>query len=185
MVAKLHAACAGRFFGVAADELFGEVLSLDDVVRPSEVARASSAIFRARSDAERIAILERFFHAIARPWRPDPTVLRAVRAIDAASGAVRVTALARGAALNQDTQEKRFRRDVGTSPKQLACIVRIRRAVESWRQGRSLTRISAEAGYCDQSHFIRQFRQVTNLTPHEFFASAEHCPASLDERVYS
>jgi AraC-like DNA-binding protein len=180
VVAKLHAACAGRFFGVGADELFGEVLSLDEVVRPSEVARTSSAMLRARGDAERIAIFERFFHAIARPWQPDPAVLRTIRAIDAASGAVRVSELARGAAISQDTLEKRFRREVGTTPKQLAGIVRIRRAVESWRQGRSLTRVSADAGYCDQSHFIRQFRQVMDLTPHGFFESGEYCPASLD-----
>jgi AraC-like DNA-binding protein len=180
VVAKLRAACAGRFFGVAFDELLGAVLPLDEVVRRREVVRASSAILRASDDAERIAIFERFFHAIARPWRPDPAVLGTVRAIDAASGAVRVSALARGAAISQDTLEKRFRRAVGTTPKQFASIVRLRRAVESWRPGRSLTQVSVDAGYCDQSHFIRQFRQVTGLRPRGFFASAEYCPASLD-----
>jgi AraC-like DNA-binding protein len=188
VVAKLRAACAGRFLGVPPNELFGEVLALDQVVRPAEVARTSSAIQRANDDAERIAALERFLHAITRPWRPDSAVLKTIRAIDAASGTVRVSALARDAAVSQDTLEKRFRRVVGTTPKQFASIVRLRRAVEACKPGRSFTEVSADAGYCDQSHFIRQFRQVTGLTPQGFFGSSEYCSASLDtmpQRKYS
>jgi AraC-like DNA-binding protein len=35
--------------------------------------------------------------------------------------------------------------------------------------------LSAEAGYFDQSHFIREFRSVIGAAPHQFFAARDHC----------
>lgn len=77
--------------------------------------------------------------------------------------------------LSQDALEKRFRRVVGATPKQYASVVRLRRAVEAFGTGRSLTQISLDAGYCDQSHFIRHFRQVTGEAFRGFLATAEYC----------
>jgi AraC-like DNA-binding protein len=74
-----------------------------------------------------------------------------------------------------DSLEKRFRQAVGASPKQLATITRLRHAVESYRPGESLTRLSLDAGYFDQSHFIREFRAFTGTPPRRFFATNEHC----------
>jgi transcriptional regulator GlxA family with amidase domain len=175
ILARLSTAHSGRFFGESVHELFGETLSLDQVARPHEVARAASRIMGAQDDAERVAIFEEFFLAISRPWRSDPLVLRALHAIDETSGSVRISALARVAALSQDALEKRFRRSVGATPKQYASIVRLRRAVQACEAGRSLTQVALDAGYCDQSHFIRHFRQVTGEAPRGFLGSAEYC----------
>jgi transcriptional regulator GlxA family with amidase domain len=175
IVARLRAAHSGRFIGESVHELFGETLSLDQVARPCDVARASSRIREAQNDAERIAIFEELLLAISRPWRSDPLVLRVLHAIDKTAGSVRISALARVAALSQDALEKRFRRSVGATPKQYASIVRLRRAIAAHEPGRSLTQVSLDAGYCDQSHFIRHFRQVTGEAPRGFLASAEYC----------
>ncbi len=175
IVARLRAAGSGSLFGEPVHELFGETLSLDEVARPSEVARASSRLMTAGGDAERIAIFEDLFLSLARPRESDPVVVRALRAIDETSGSVRISALARLTALSQDALEKRFRRAVGATPKQYASIVRLRRAVDAYRTGRSLTQVSVEGGYCDQSHFIRHFRQVTGQAPRGFLSLAEYC----------
>jgi DNA-directed RNA polymerase specialized sigma24 family protein len=50
---------------------------------------------------------------------------------------------------------------VGASSKQLATILRLRRAIQASRQGESLTRLSIDAGYFDQPHFVREFRSYT------------------------
>jgi methylphosphotriester-DNA--protein-cysteine methyltransferase len=175
VIAKIRAACAGVFFGASLHELFGQTQPLEEVAHRRAVVRASYSVLRASNDAQRIAAVEQFFLAILRRWRPDPIVLRALRTIDTASGPVRISALAREAALSQDALEKRFRRSVGTTPKQYASIVRLRRAVESYGPGLSLAQLSLAAGYCDQSHFNRQFRQVTGAAPREFLQAAEYC----------
>lgn len=175
IVARLHAAHAGRFLGESVHELFGQTLSLDEVARPRDVARASERMMEAQGDAERVAIFEDLLLAITRPWPSDPHVVRAIHAIDETSGSVRIGALARVTALSQDALEKRFRRSVGATPKQYASIVRLRRAVDAYRTGRTLTQVSLEGGYCDQSHFIRHFRQVTGGAPRELLVSGRYC----------
>jgi transcriptional regulator GlxA family with amidase domain len=175
IVARLRPAHAGRFFGQSVHELFGETLSLDQAASPRDVARASSRLLGAQDDAERVAIFEELLLALSRPWQVDPLVLRALDAIDKTSGSVRISALARVVALSQDALEKRFRRSVGATPKQYASIVRLRRAVQAHATGMSLTQVSADARYCDQSHFTRHFRQVTGEAPRDFLASTPYC----------
>jgi transcriptional regulator GlxA family with amidase domain len=87
-------------------------------------------------------------------------VSAAVRTIRAMHGVVRIAALARALGIAQDPLEKRFRAMIGASPKQYAEILRLRRAIESYHSGASLTRASIEAGYFDQPHFNRDFRAV-------------------------
>ena len=175
LLARLRTAHSGRFFDESAHALFGKTLPLEQVADPREVARASSRLLVAQNDAQRIAIFTAFFLAMSRPWRSDPLVLRALQVIEESSGALRMSALARVAALSQDALEKRFRRAVGATPKQYASIVRLRCAVEAYRTGQSLTQVSFGAGYCDQSHFTRHFRQVTGEAPSGFLGSAEYC----------
>ncbi len=99
----------------------------------------------------------------------------ALRAIGAAAGAIRVRTLAQDLGVSQDALEKHFRRIVGASPKQFATIVRVRQAVELSRQSPSLTALALDAGYYDQSHFIRDFRAITGDAPGHFFQHARYC----------
>ncbi|MBJ6765783.1 helix-turn-helix transcriptional regulator [Myxococcaceae bacterium JPH2] len=39
----------------------------------------------------------------------------------------------------------------------------------------SLSRLSLDAGSCDPSHFIREFRAVTGSPPQRFSRADEHC----------
>ena len=99
----------------------------------------------------------------------------ALRAIGAAAGAIRVRTLAQDLGISQDALEKHFRRIVGATPKQFATIVRLRQAVEPSRQSPSLTALALDAGYYDQSHFIRDFRAITGDAPGHFFQHARFC----------
>jgi AraC-like DNA-binding protein len=163
--------------------LFGEMPALDDLLDRDAVARTSRQIIAATSDAERVAIVEQFLlsqqqqqqQRQQRAFSPDPLVGGALRAICAAAGAIRVGQIARDLRVSQDTLEKRFRRIVGASPKQFASIVRLRRAVELSRENTTLTALAQDAGYYDQSHFIRDFRAFTGDAPGHFFLNATYC----------
>src|SRR5262249_52223407 len=175
ILAKFREGRAARFFGHPLHELFGESRPLDELVRPGEVARASDRIAEARTLEERIALLEQFLRALWRPGEPDRLVLRAGGAIDGDPASVRIGALARHFRISQDALENRFRRAVGAPPKQLASLVRFRRAMALLRSGVSLTQLGFEAGYSDQSHFIRECRRVTGEPPGRFLDSARDC----------
>ncbi len=110
-------------------------------------------------------MFEAFLLARLRPGPTDPLVASAVRAIGEARGQLRIRALARRLGISQDPFEKRFRRVVGASPKQLESLLRLRHAIESYRPGASLTRLAQEAGYFDQSHFSRELRAAPASLP--------------------
>lgn len=176
ILAMFHEGGAAAFFGEPLHEFFGATVGLDELLVRSEVERAESRIAAAADHAGRVAALSGFLLARRAARDPDPVVSAAVRAIRAGRGSVRIADVADQLGIGQDRLEKRFRRAVGASPKQLASIVRVRHAVRSYRAGMSLTRLSAEAGYFDQSHFIREFKSVIGEPPGQFFRSGgEHC----------
>jgi AraC-like DNA-binding protein len=74
--------------------------------------------------------------------------------------------------LSQSALERRFRREVGASPKKCAALVRLRHVVRLRRAGVSLTDIAHAAGYADQPHFIKDFKRFTGQAPESFFATA-------------
>lgn len=175
VLAKFRAAGAVSFFKEPLHHLFGTMRALGGLFDEEDVAITSRRIVAATSDAERIAELERFMLAQHQPTSPDPIVSAALHAICSAAGAIRVNAVARDLQISQDTLEKRFRRVVGATPKQFASIVRLRRAVELSGEHTSLTALALDAGYYDQSHFIRDFRAITGTPPGHFFGTVTYC----------
>lgn len=175
VLAKFRAAGAASFFTGPLHHLFGTMRALSELMDAADVAAASRRIAGATTHAERLTIVEQFLLARQRPFEPDPIVSGALRAIGAAAGAIRVGMLARDLQVSEDTLEKRFRRIVGASPKQFATLVRLRRAVDLSRESDSLTTLALDAGYYDQSHFIRDFRAITGDAPGHFFGTTTYC----------
>ena len=65
---------------------------------------------------------------------------------------------------------RRCREEAGLGPKHLARILRFRRACRLADQGESWLRVAMEAGYFDQAHLIRDFREFTGTTPMSDFS---------------
>lgn len=61
-----------------------------------------------------------------------------------------------------------FKDAIGVPPHVYLKQVRIRRAKKLLEQGMSLSLIAQEVGFADQSHFSRQFKQITGLTPGKY-----------------
>jgi AraC-like DNA-binding protein len=60
-----------------------------------------------------------------------------------------------------------FAKDTGLTPHQYIIMERVSRAKELALGGRSLAHASLEAGFSDQSHFIRSFRRMYGYAPKE------------------
>src|SRR5690606_4586221 len=130
--------------------LFGLTVPLDELVAADELELLGERLLTAPTERERVDAVEAFLLAQRRPARPDPLVDAAVRAIFAVRGSLRIGRLARDLEISRDRLEKRFRARVGSTPKQLATLVRFRYAVALHQRGADLTRLSHEAGFFDQ-----------------------------------
>jgi AraC-like DNA-binding protein len=169
VLARFRPGGAARFFPEPVHQIFGASVALDQLLPPADVARLHGQVIEASGDGERVAMIERFLLSRLRPRPSDPVVEAAVQAIVQTRGLVRIRALARQLGISQDPLEKRFRRAVGASPKQLASLLRLRHAIDAYRPGTPLTRLAQDAGYFDQSHFNRALRAVTGEPPGRFF----------------
>lgn len=67
-----------------------------------------------------------------------------------------------------------FRRRFGVPPHVFLKQVRIRRAKECLAKGCLPIVVAQEAGFVDQSHFSRQFKQITGLTPGQYSNSIQY-----------
>lgn len=175
VVVKFHTLGAGALVDGPLHRLFGELRPLDEVVDPGALDEATARLGRARSDEERVAVVEGFLRArcVRRPV--DRLVARVVEAIEEAPGSIRIGPLAQRLGVSQDALEKRFRRVVGASPKAFASLVHVRDAVRAFPQQASLTGLAMAAGFYDQSHFNRRFRAVAGAPPGQVLGSPEVC----------
>lgn len=67
--------------------------------------------------------------------------------------------------LGERQLERVFEQELGVKPKAYARILRARRAIQLIKAGERLAAAAADAGYCDQSHFNRDVRELTGLAP--------------------
>lgn len=87
------------------------------------------------------------------------------------NGLGKVGDYARLANLSESRFRKRFAIEVGVSPKIFKKIIRIS-ALSSYYQNNSvssLTSLACKFSYFDQSHFIREFKSITGISPNNYF----------------
>ncbi len=118
--------------------------------------------------AQRIEVLTReLLDRRARLDRERPPFSGAVAALY--SRRVSVDAVAHACGLTRRQLERRFRDEVGVGPKRLARLGRLQQAARWLAEGRARSSaIALAAGYCDQAHFTREFRELGGTTPGEY-----------------
>ncbi|MFT3825169.1 MAG: helix-turn-helix transcriptional regulator [Chitinophagaceae bacterium] len=158
------------FFKEPLHELFEQSISLDHVLRQSEVQMIEERLADTGTNAERIKIVERFLLSKLIRNDADKLVQSAVADIYANNGMLKIKELSEKLYISQDAFEKRFRKTIGTSPKQFASIIRLK-SITQKAAPTSLLDVAIENGYYDQAHFIKDFKLFTGLTPREFYRS--------------
>jgi AraC-like DNA-binding protein len=108
---------------------------------------------------KRISISERKFERIG-------MVGQIIGEMEAGKFAESVEQIASRHRISSRYLQKLFLQSAGVTPKLLSKIGRFQESLKLVSQnGESLTSIAYECGYFDQSHFIREFKSFTGLTP--------------------
>lgn len=81
--------------------------------------------------------------------------------------------------------QQRFKSEIGISPKLYQRTLRINRVLQQMLSGTDkLTDLAYQNGYYDQSHFIRDFRTFTGLSPRAFLRSINPSEDFFNLRVH-
>lgn len=104
---------------------------------------------------------------LRQPARADAVIVQAVALVRQTQGLASISALARAVGLSPRQLERRFQVGVGVTPKTLCRIVRFRRAHAALRRqpGMAWSELAYRAGFYDQAHLIREFKEFTGLAP--------------------
>ena len=124
------------------------------------------------SGEERVPLVLEAIGRAQQPSRVAPAVAAVCRTLADSPQSMTVDAAAARSGLSRRTVERLFLRDVGLTPKRLQRISRIQAVLRRVHGGSSFTAAALDAGYYDQPHFLRDFRELAGTTPSEFLGPA-------------
>ena len=113
------------------------------------------------------------------PTRGLDLVQRTGWRLETSDGAVPIGALTDAASVSGNHLATQFKSHVGVTPKRLARIYRFARLIVSAGTLRSVdwSELAQTAGYFDQAHFSREFKDFTGYTPTGYLALRRRFPA--------
>ena len=169
IVVQFKEAGVKAFFKEPLHELFEESVSLDNFVPQQKIAIIEELLAEAKTNNQKIAIIEQFLLSGLHDYKPDKLISAAIAIIQYKKGIIKIKELTDTLCISQDAFEKRFRKTVGSSPKQFCYVVRLQSIINQKQSHQNLIDLAFDAGYFDQSHFNKDFRLFTGQTPSEFF----------------
>jgi AraC-like DNA-binding protein len=177
--AQLLPGAAPLLFGVAAGEIAERHTPLEDLWG-AEVREIEDRLAVAGSDQDRLALFEKILaERLPRIRGIHPAVAQALAGLGAREG---VGSLVERSGYSHRRFVALFREAVGLSPKRYARVLRFRRMLDRVAAPTPppLAELALEAGYSDQAHFNREFRELAGVTPGEYRtlapASGHHVP---------
>ncbi|HYP97219.1 MAG TPA: helix-turn-helix domain-containing protein [Polyangiaceae bacterium] len=152
--------------GLPAAELTGRSVALDAILPRARVAQVHEELGAAGDTAARIAVVARWLTEF--PFEDDALVTRATTLLSTTHDEPSVSAVAMALGVSERQLERRFTARVGVSPKRFVTLRRFELAIAGATSAPSLTVAALDAGYYDQSHFIRDFRRFAGTSPRKY-----------------
>ncbi|MEO7047219.1 MAG: helix-turn-helix domain-containing protein, partial [Ferruginibacter sp.] len=147
---------------------FENFIPLDDVFDSKQILFLEKQFEKKPKYKHIIGIIEKFLIQEIQWLETNELIKVALQRIIEADGDISIKSLINELPMRRDSFEKRFRAQVGTSPKQFSNIVRFRGLFENSEKKLNLTTTALNAGYYDQSHFIKEFMSITGKRPSDF-----------------
>ncbi|RFM26178.1 helix-turn-helix domain-containing protein [Deminuibacter soli] len=160
---------AAAFFNAPLHETAGYSTPLDQLLPAWQIQKIEEQLSEAPTHDQRIRLVEELLNTNLKYRATYDLVTEAVKLIKSTSGNFKISELVKLLNTNVNSFEKQFRSQVGTGPKHFSSIIRLRSAIQNYKNGADLTKLSYAAGFFDQSHFIKGFKTFTGESPSHFF----------------
>lgn len=170
---------AYRFYGGAVPDLTARMVDIGDLLG-RQGRDLGEMVAEADGWQRRLEIIEAFVLARA-VHEPSPAIAAALGRLGRSAGAARISDIATDIGWSRKHLARRFHNEIGVSPKTLARMLRFHRACQLARIGdaRGWAGIAIEAGFADQAHLARDFKEFSGESPSVWAARLEQ----LDPRL--
>lgn len=152
--------------------LFGEVAAKE----------LEEKIIKAADTKERIGYIEKFlFDRLNDKIIIDNIVKTTVDILLLTKGSTQINEILKQDLSKRRQLERKFLKQVGVSPKQLGKVIRFQSVLKLLINEKidNLTNIAYKSGYYDQSHFIKDFKEFTGISPKDFLGHDNMVLSSL------
>jgi AraC-like DNA-binding protein len=194
---RLQPWAARRLLRLPASELRDLLLPLSDVptVERLDAFALPDMLASAETPKRRLAVLSRVLQpalesnaarntGARRESVPRNRVKQVVQLVVEGGSRTTIREIAAHTGYSMRAIQRMFDDDVGLAPKTLMRIARVQRALRIARESPHLpwASIGARAGYFDQSHLVRDFRELVGCAPSQFRAPGDSLTHALLER---
>ncbi len=162
------------FFNLPSQEFFDQAVPLHFLLKNEthelEDRLSDADSFLARKKVIEKFLLKRLSHSGEK--HEHRRISHSIGIINRARGDVGIDQLASEACLSRKQFERTFLTHVGATPKLFLRTVRFQHAIhkKSLQKSLSLTELSYQCAYYDQSHMTADFQKLSGLSPRKFFA---------------
>jgi AraC-like DNA-binding protein len=172
---------AGVFLALPLHVLTDQRADIDQLWGRSEADRLADGLWTGElSDHQRIKLIEKqLLQRLAERGADggagaDALVRRALSALDASGGGLRIEDLAARMGVSRQHMAAQFSERVGLSPKLYARICRFRRTTSALKAAAApdWAQLALDCGYFDQSHLIHEFQEFSGSAPERFLLAA-------------
>ncbi|WP_317889965.1 helix-turn-helix domain-containing protein [Terriglobus albidus] len=174
IIVRFTEAGAAAFLRENAGQFSNQTIDLLDVLPKKTQSRFQNLPESHATSAEYLDTVERHLADHLRmAAQISPPIAAATAMIRRHGGKLRSDHLARAVGMSERALERTFLREVGVRPKMLSRLARLEHVCELWDRGHSLTDVAQHAGYADQPHMVRDFRDLTGASPRRLFSSGQ------------
>jgi len=158
----------GNFlFNIPAKEFTDKTICLDSISNQNNLL---DKLLHSNNEPNLIFILESYLIEKIRYYKMDPITTSIAKLIISNPSLPNFKNILQSSGISRRRIEQRFISSIGLTMSSYSRKARFQNAVSLIRANKlkSLSYIGLEAGYYDQSHFIREFKEFSGLTPNDF-----------------
>ncbi len=158
------------FLNLPINDLQNKNLSMSDLIK-NEAIKLEDKLINSKNNHQRITHLENFLLKRIIINKDFERVEHAIKIIENSKGQIKTQVIAQEVCLGIKQFERIFSKHVGLNPKKFTSIVRFQNVIRMKMNDKNanMYQLVFDNGYYDQSHFIHDFKNLTGLSPRDFF----------------
>jgi AraC-like DNA-binding protein len=157
------------FLACPMDRLVDMHVGLEQIVGGSRLRELQEQLGESPSTADLSRLVQNFLlYRLADADDVHPSVIQAVDRLFMERGTAPIESIAEESGISRRQLERLFHEQIGVGPKRFASLVRFEWALRHLSRYSSCANLAYDAGYADQAHFVRSFRDKAGMTPREY-----------------